>query len=343
MMGCLIACGLSFVDVMLLIVVTQMVGPRRETRGCTCAHGIRQARRAVARGTASRWIGRRRMRLPRSTTRRRLSRCATCCRRRRGRPRLAGLHRCECEARQVARRTFTADGAHSRYDDFSTSVGKGECTRVFWPDWIYEHWDLDAELDGWRWPRWARRNRCDGLRRGRQERCTVTSGQWGSPGGRGRTGCAFGRLLIACSAATLFWTGVTRYGEARHPGPAPNAATSTGAGTVVYPRPLRPGFRDVRCSGFGRAVPGEAPLEGKFQLEIETVNATAWRSAVRRLERSSAQVVLVQETRVLRRDVPRFSAQARRKGWQTLWSPAVPGKRGKASGGVAICARLPVS
>ncbi len=112
---------------------------------------------------------------------------------------------------------------------------------------------------------------------------------------------------------------------------------------MTYPRPLRPGFRDVRCSGFERSVHGEAPLDDLFQLEVETLNATAWRSAVRRLERTSAQVVLVQETRVLARDVPRLSAQAQRRGWQTLWSPAIPGKRGKASGGVAICAKMPVS
>ncbi len=73
------------------------------------------------------------------------------------------------------------------------------------------------------------------------------------------------------------------------------------------------------------------------------MNATGWRSALRRLERTSAQVVMVQETKVLARDVPRLSAQAARRGWQTIWSPALPGKGGKARGGVAICAKSPVA
>ncbi len=227
------------------------------------------------------------------------------------------------------------------------TAAHGLAVHMRMPRCISEHWEFGAELNGWRWPRWKARDRrrADGRPRHHRPRDvtddygvrSMASAELRTPARR------VGPLMLAYTVATLFWAGVTRYGEARHPGPALGGAASTGTGTVVYPRPLRPGFRDVRCSGFGQGVPGEAPLEDKFQLEIETVNATAWRSAVRRLERSSAQVVLVQETRVLRRDVPKMSAQARRRGWQTLWTPAVPGKRGKASGGVAICARLPVA
>ncbi len=184
------------------------------------------------------------------------------------------------------------------------------------------------------------------VRLGRRSSCNATVASKRSLTARGRLRTSsrrMGLLTIAYTVTTLFWAGVTRYGEARHPGPAAGNPKASGSGAVLYPRPLRPGFRDVRCSGFGRSVPGEQPLENLFQLEVETVNATAWRSAVRRIERSSAQVVLVQETRALARDIPKLSAQARRRGWQTLWSPALPGKRGKASGGVAICAKLPVA
>ncbi len=73
------------------------------------------------------------------------------------------------------------------------------------------------------------------------------------------------------------------------------------------------------------------------------MNATSWKSARRRLERTTAHIVLIQETKVLERDVAKFSAIAHRMGWQTIWSPANVGKKGKPSGGVAVCARQPVN
>ncbi len=215
-----------------------------------------------------------------------------------------------------------------------------------WPSWVRDQWDLDVELYGWRWPRWKTRcHRASGRPRSRGLRKVTDAGRRSSAErGRVRTPARrMGLITFAYAVATLFWAGVTRYGEARHPGPAAGNPRMAGSGTVLYPRPLRPGFRDIRCSGFGRSAPGEQPLDDLFQLEVESVNATAWRSAVRRIERSPAQVLLVQETKVLARDIPKMSAQARRRGWQTLWSPAIPGKRGKASGGVAICAKLPVA
>ncbi len=117
---------------------------------------------------------------------------------------------------------------------------------------------------------------------------------------------------------------------------------SAGVGAAVYPKPLRPGFRNVRCSGFEGGVPGEGPAPEQFQLEIETMNGTAWSSAVRRLERTTAHIVLVQETTLTAKDVPRISVQAKRRGWQTVWVAAGVGKRGMPSGGVVICARAPV-
>ncbi len=145
------------------------------------------------------------------------------------------------------------------------------------------------------------------------------------------------------AAIASVWNLVTRVGEARNPGPRAEARAVVGQGAVKYRKPLVPGFRDVRCCGFEGGVPGEAPRDEAYQLRIVTVNATTWKAATRFLERTSADVVLVQESRVMAKHVPRHSAAALRRGWQTLWTPAQKGPKGHPSGGAVVCARAPVA
>ena len=162
--------------------------------------------------------------------------------------------------------------------------------------------------------------------------------------GRRYYGKLANKKFVFLAALVLLWTTVVRVGEASNPGPravCDNYAL-TGHGAARYPKPLRPGFRNVRCSGFEGGVEAEAPMDDLFQLKVATVNATAWTSAWRYLERTEAQVVLVQETKVLGADVPKESAKAMRRGWQTIWTGAKEGKKGRPSGGAVICVKQPV-
>ncbi len=235
------------------------------------------------------------------------------------------------------------------------AAGIGRCGGAIWPNWLLTSCAHEDSMDGWRWPRWshrhggmsaagARRNRNRGASRHAPFHCHRVGRREGGTERRAvRVAPRLATSGRACMAMAMLWAVVFRYGEARHPGPPPPKTASAGCGAAVYPKPLRPGFRDVRCSGYEGGVPGEAPRLDRFQLEVETVNATAWRSALRRMERTTARVVLVQETKVREKDIARFSAQALRRGWQTIWTPAIRGKKGKASGGAVICARMPVT
>ncbi len=72
---------------------------------------------------------------------------------------------------------------------------------------------------------------------------------------------------------------------------------------------------------------------------MESVNATGWKPLKRRLASTSAQVLLAQETWTGSSRIPQASAWARRRGWKSLWAPAVRGSGGGMSGGVAIFVR----
>ncbi len=197
--------------------------------------------------------------------------------------------------------------------------------------------------DGWllrACPVWQAQRACIAA----SPRCEVGAGRAaGNRRGRPRSRFLCGNTLHRAVALACIWKEVARIGEARHPGPQSLPHAKAGSGAVCYPRPLRPGFRDVRCSGYDGGVPGEPPMRDKYQLSVITVNATSWKAAVRFLERTRADVVLVQETRVMNKDIARHSARAFRRGWQTLWTPAVKGPKGFPSGGAAICARAPVA
>ncbi len=148
------------------------------------------------------------------------------------------------------------------------------------------------------------------------------------------------------------WYHALRVGEADNPGPTQPTVLAVGLlrkandrirAAISYPRP---GARSLR----GAVAPGFESCEGSqrgqgdgandtFALKVEAVNGTGWRALQRRLLATEAHVVLAQETWLTQDAVPAASAWARRRGWQSIWSAAVAGPSGGASGGVAILVR----
>ncbi len=111
---------------------------------------------------------------------------------------------------------------------------------------------------------------------------------------------------------------------------------------LAYPRPHRPGFRDVWTPGFGSgAGPSDVDDEGTevFRLIIETVNATSWGPLRKRLRSTTAHVVFAQETKVAEGKRAEVSTWAIGNGWKMIAAPAIVGRRGGVSAGVAIFAR----
>ncbi len=138
--------------------------------------------------------------------------------------------------------------------------------------------------------------------------------------------------------------GAVRYGEATHPGPPEeNEELPLGlrpeSDDVCYPQAHRDGFRAIRTAGFEDRRSGGQKAEQQFSLRLETANTTGWGALKKLLGQTEAHVVFAQETRVRARDVPLASSWALRNGWKSLWSPAVRGKRGGASAGVAVFAK----
>ncbi len=144
-----------------------------------------------------------------------------------------------------------------------------------------------------------------------------------------------------------WWTDASRVGEASTPGPlsATIAADgmlrkiySTARSALCYPAPGTNALGRVIAPGFPTS---NLQKEGDedFALSIETVNATGWRALQRRLLGTRAHAVLAQETWLSQDAVPAASAWARRHGWQSIWTAAVPGPNGGASGGAAVFVR----
>ena len=84
--------------------------------------------------------------------------------------------------------------------------------------------------------------------------------------------------------------------------------------------------------------------KGPFRLAAETCNATTWSSAKLYLENTDADVIFLEEHHLLQDDVPEASRWSLRRGWKSVWTPAVPGAKADTStrstqGGVAIFAR----
>ncbi len=151
-------------------------------------------------------------------------------------------------------------------------------------------------------------------------------------------------------SATRWWTEGARIGEARHPGPA--AATiaiggalrriyGTARAAISYPRPGTGCLRGAVAPGYARSDwhRDGGSDDDLFALRIEAVNTTGWRALQRRLLSTEAHALLAQETWLSQDAIPAASAWAKRRGWHSIWAPAVAGPRGGASGGVAIFAR----
>ncbi len=145
--------------------------------------------------------------------------------------------------------------------------------------------------------------------------------------------------------AANWWTTTVRFGEALHPGPF--AATVAADGllrrvftaarkAIAYPTPGKESLRAAIAPGFPSARPAATDL---FALRVESVNSTGWKGLQKRLAATKAHVVLAQETWLTPDSIPAASAWAKRRGWKSVWSAAVPGPNGGASGGTAIFAR----
>ncbi len=137
--------------------------------------------------------------------------------------------------------------------------------------------------------------------------------------------------------------GAVRYGEAAHPGPdgdrheAQRGGCWESFGCVRYRRPNRDGFQHALMD-IGDSAGSDVDV-APFALSVETVNCTAWGSAMRRLRCTRAELVLLQEHHLPQSRIADASAWALRHGWHSLFSPAVEGTGGGWRGGVAVLAR----
>ncbi len=139
-----------------------------------------------------------------------------------------------------------------------------------------------------------------------------------------------------------------RIGEAANPGPHGRPQQREGHLDLEYASPTKQGFWEAKLpgaeSGRDRGSLGvDDEGASRYQLVIETCNSTSWGTAAKYLLRTRADLVLVQEHRLPSHRIAAASSWARRRGWQTMWAPAIQGEGGGWSAGVCICARDPVS
>ncbi len=135
--------------------------------------------------------------------------------------------------------------------------------------------------------------------------------------------------------------GATRYGEAEHPGPARDAIRANW-GAFGAQTPHCGGFRDAVAPGFTAPEPDPADGDGErelYALRIATANVTAWGSAIAYLHDTLADVVLVQEHKLGERQADEAISWLRRRGWNAVMTPAVPGPNGGLSAGTAVLAK----
>jgi len=76
-----------------------------------------------------------------------------------------------------------------------------------------------------------------------------------------------------------------------------------------------------------------------FKLKMESSSATSWEQAKVVLEATESDVLFVQEHRLLADRIPEASQWAWKRGWRSLWAPALATDKDGASGGVAIFVR----
>ncbi len=129
-----------------------------------------------------------------------------------------------------------------------------------------------------------------------------------------------------------------RIGEATNPGPTMGLEDKwCTIGAAAYKNPGQEGFRHAILP-----APTDYDQGGEkemFSLTIETVNATAWGSMARYLQRTRAQLVLCQEHHLGPGATAAAAAFALRLGWQPMFLPAEPGEGEGWRAGVAIFAR----
>ncbi len=104
-----------------------------------------------------------------------------------------------------------------------------------------------------------------------------------------------------------------------------------------YPTPGRAGFHDFIAPG--RVGSGGADRLGEFSLTVERTNTTGWRALRRRLLSTGAHILLAQETGVSQSPMPAAAEWAKKRGWKSVWAPALTTEAGGTSAGVAIFAR----
>ncbi len=135
--------------------------------------------------------------------------------------------------------------------------------------------------------------------------------------------------------------GAVRFGEADNPGPGEGAdelplRPRPDHDDLNYPEAHRDGFRAIRSAGFDHRREDSAKAAGQFTMIMETANSTGWRALKNRLNSTSAHVLYAQETRIRACDVPTASNWASRRGWKSVWCPAIRGRRGGPAAGVAV-------
>ncbi len=130
--------------------------------------------------------------------------------------------------------------------------------------------------------------------------------------------------------------GATRYGEARHPGPAQSRHA---IGVVEYKAPHKEGFHGALVKRLEGELPEPAESSMKAGLVVETCNATSWGPLRRYLRRTKADVVLAQEHHVGPEQLPAKTTWALRNGWHAIFAPAQQGEGSGWRAGVAVLAR----
>ncbi len=110
-----------------------------------------------------------------------------------------------------------------------------------------------------------------------------------------------------------------------------------------YASPGKAGFWGTPLPGRQSAQPiGDENSGERYALVVDSCNTTSAGSLYRFLKRTRADLVLCQEHHLPPKDIATASTRLRRMGWQSMWAPAVPGKGGGWSAGVAVIARTPV-
>jgi hypothetical protein len=126
-------------------------------------------------------------------------------------------------------------------------------------------------------------------------------------------------------------------------------AMSQNQQAVIEHKEPHPAAQESTCKSRpkGRGGFAKAAKDSKqepFALHAVTVNATTWSSAQQFLLATDANVVMLQEHRLMGEEIAKAKLWATKHGWGGIFNDARPtlGKKGKASrsAGVAILARI---